>query len=432
MTTELAIDLPAVSSTSRLFLVLSLIMVCCHVAGRLCRRLGQPPVIGEILTGIALGPSLLGAVWPSGQRWLFSAELLPVINALAQVGLVFFMFLVGYELNLGQVRSRGKAAALVSNVSVAVPMIGGILLALVMYGRFADPRIGFPAFALFIALSMSITAFPVLARILTDRKMDRTPIGSLALTCAAVDDITAWCLLALATALGRHTSATAVLTTVALTAVFISVMMYGLRPLLARLAERQPDRPGGGTAFLLVLLAGILLASFATDWIGIHPMFGAFLFGAVVPRGAAQTAAMEQVRGVTVVLLLPLFFVYSGLQTDFRLIGADPALWGWCALITAVAIVTKWAGSTGAARLTGLGWQESLSLGALMNCRGLTELVVLGVGLQLGIITPTVFAMLVVMTLVTTVLTAPGLTLIDRWAAQLRAAPVKQREVVAE
>lgn len=430
--TELALGLPAVSRMSHLFLVLALIMACCHVAGRVCRRLGQPPVIGEILTGTALGPSLLGAVWPSGQQWLLPRELLPVIDALAQVGLALFMFLVGYELNVGHVRGRGRVAALVSHASVAAPMIGGVLLAFVMYGRFADRGVGFPAFALFIAVSMSITAFPVLARILTDRKIDHTPVGALALTCAAVDDITAWCLLALATALGRGTSWTSVLTTVALTAVFISVMLYGLRPLLARLAERHADRLSGGSALLLVLLSGILLASFATDWIGIHPIFGAFLFGVVVPRGAVQTAAVEQVRGITVVLLLPLFFAYSGLQTDFRLIGADPALWGWCALIVAVATVTKGAGSTAAARLTGLGWQESLSLGTLMNCRGLTELVVLGVGLDLKIITPTVFAMLVAMTLVTTVLTAPGLTLIDRLAAQQRATPVRQREVVAK
>ncbi|MCX5122870.1 cation:proton antiporter [Streptomyces sp. NBC_00347] len=426
MPTELALDLPAVSSLSHLFLMIALIMVACRAAGHLCRRLGQPPVIGEIMTGIALGPSLLGAVWPEGQRWLFPANLLPVVNSLAQIGLVLFMFLVGYELNVAQVRSRGKVAALVSNVSVAVPMAGGILLAVAMYGRFADTGIGFPAFALFMALSMSITAFPVLARILTDRKMDRTPVGALALTCAAVDDITAWCLLALATALGHDTSLTGVVTTVALTAVFIFAMMYGLRPLLARLAERHADRLGEGITVLPLLLTGILLASFATDWIGIHPIFGAFLFGAVVPRGAAQAAAVELMRGFTVVLLLPLFFTYSGLKTDFRLIGAEPGLWGWCAVIVAVATVSKWAGSTGAARVTGLGWQEALSLGALMNCRGLTELVVLGVGLELGIITPTVFAMLVVMTLVTTVLTAPALTLIDRMAAQRRSLSLKQ------
>jgi Kef-type K+ transport system membrane component KefB len=430
--TVLAIDLPPVSRMSHLFLMLALIMVCGHVVGRRCERLGQPPVIGEILTGIALGPSLLGAVWPTGQRWLFPAELLPVIDALSQVGLVLFMFLIGYELDLEHVRSRGRVAAFVSNVSVAVPMIGGVLLAFAMYGRFAGHGVAFPAFALFIAVSMSITAFPVLARILTDRKIENTHVGALALACAAVDDITAWCLLALATALGRGTSWTSVLTTVVLTAVFISVMLYGLRPLLARLAERHADRLGGGPALLLVLLAGILLASSATDWIGIHPIFGAFLFGVVVPRGAVQKAAVEQVRGVTVVLLLPLFFAFSGLRTDFRLIGADPALWGWCALVVVVAVGSKWAGSTGAARLTGLDWRDSLSLGALMNCRGLTELVVLGIGLELRIITPTVFAMLVVMTLVTTVLTAPGLTLINRFAVQRRATPVARREVVAE
>ncbi|WP_448322156.1 cation:proton antiporter [Streptomyces sp. CO7] len=441
MMTELAGGLPAVAQMPHLFLLLAVVMVCGHVAGRLCRRLGQPPVMGEILTGIALGPSLLGAMWPSGQRWLFPADLLPVVNALAQLGLVVFMFLVGYELNVGQVRRAGRTAVLVSNVSVLVPMIGGGLLAGVMYGRFAGPGVGFPAFALFLALTMSVTAFPVLARILTDRKMARTTVGGLALTCAAVDDITAWCVLALATALGGHTSVTAAFTTLVLTAVFVSVMLYGVRPLLARLAARHAERLAGGATTLLVLLTGVLLSSFVTDWIGIHAIFGAFLFGAVLPRGAAPaTAAVEQVRGITVVLLLPLFFAYSGLQTDFRLIAAEPALWGWCVLVVVVATVTKWAGSTGAARMTGLGWQDSLSLGALMNCRGLTELVVLGIGLQLGIITPTVFAMLVVMTLVTTGVTAPALGLIDRMAARRRPslagrpedlAPVRQRETVA-
>ncbi|MBM7173308.1 cation:proton antiporter [Streptomyces sp. G44] len=442
MTTELADGLPPVALMPHLFLMLSLVMVCCHAAGRLCRRLGQPPVMGEILTGVALGPSLLAAVWPSGQRWLFPADLLPVMDALAQLGLVVFMFLVGLELNVGQVRRSGRVAVMVSNVSVLVPMAGGALLAAVMYGRFAGPGVGFPAFALFLALAMSITAFPVLARILTDRKMAGTTVGGLALTCAAVDDVTAWCLLALATALAGHTSLTAALTTLVMTALFVAVMLYGVRPLLARLAARHAERPAGGaTPPLLVLLTGALLSSFATDWIGIHAIFGAFLFGTVVPRGAPQVAAAaDQVRGVTVVLLLPLFFAYSGMHTDFRLIGAEPALWGWCALIVAVATVTKWAGSTGAARAAGFGWRNSLSLGALMNCRGLTELVVLGIGLQMGIITPTVFAMLVVMTLVTTGLTAPALNLIDRLAARRRtpvirephsAPPVQQRETVA-
>jgi len=201
MATELAVGLPKLELTGHLLLALPVMMICCLLAGRFSRRLGQPPVIGEILTGIALGPSLLGALWPEGQHRLFPADMLPVINALAQLGLVLFMFLIGYELNLGHVRDRGRSAVLVSNVSIAVPLLGGVLLAFAMYGRFAAKHVGFLPFALFIAASMSITAFPVLARILTDRKIDQTPVGALALAGAAVDDITAWCLLALVTAL---------------------------------------------------------------------------------------------------------------------------------------------------------------------------------------------------------------------------------------
>ncbi|WP_018544269.1 cation:proton antiporter [Streptomyces sp. LaPpAH-108] len=415
MGTELAVGLPTLEPTGHLLLALPVMMICCLLAGRVSVRLGQPPVIGEILTGIALGPSLLGAVWPEGQHWLLPADMLPVINALAQLGLVMFMFLVGYELHLGHVRDRGRTAILVSNVSIAVPLLGGVALAFAMYHRFAAKDVGFPAFALFIAVSVSITAFPVLARILTDRGIDRTPVGALALTCAAVDDITAWCLLALVTALAKGGSPLSVLLTAALTLAFICAVWFGLRPLLARAVHRLPSSRGT----LPLLLSGLLLAAFTTDWIGIHPIFGAFLFGSVLPRDSAVVAgAVDKMRSLTLVMLLPLFFVQSGLNTEFRLIGADPVLWGWCALITAVAVLTKWAGSAGAAKLTGFGWQDSVSLGALMNCRGLTELVVLGVGLQLGVITPTVFTMLVVMTLVTTMLTAPALTLIDRVSAR--------------
>ncbi|MFH0518983.1 cation:proton antiporter [Streptomyces sp. M41] len=426
MTIELAAGLPTLGPTGHLLLALPLMMVCCLLAGRLAQRIGQPPVIGEILTGIALGPSLLGALWPEGQSRLFPEGMLPVIDAIAQLGLVLFMFLVGYELNLGQVRDRGRAAVLVSNVSIAVPLLGGVLLALAMYDRFAGKDVGFLTFALFIAVSMSITAFPVLARILIDRKIEHTPVGALALTCAAVDDITAWCLLALVTALAKGGSPASVLLTVALSLAFICALWFGLRPVLARLVERRPTARNA----LPVVLSGVLLAAFTTDWIGIHAIFGAFLFGAVVPRGNAVVAsAVERIRPLTVVLLLPLFFVCSGLHTEFSLLGADPALWAWCALITAVAVLAKWAGSTGAARLTGFGRRDSIALGALMNCRGLTELVVLGVGLELGVISPTVFTMLVVMTLVTTMITAPALTLIDRVSARrTHAAP--RREMV--
>ncbi|TCO44752.1 cation:proton antiporter [Actinocrispum wychmicini] len=397
---------------AKLLFAVPVIFVACRVVAWLFGRIGQPPVIGEIVAGILLGPSLLGWVWPAGYGWLFPAYLAPAINMLAQVGLVLFMFLVGHELNLALLRRRTRAAVMVSHASIALPFLAGILLALQMYkplGGGVQPT----AFALFIAVSMSITAFPVLARILTDRKMNGQPLASLALTCAAVDDVTAWCLLALVTAIATGTSVAATALTVLLSLVFFALMIFVVRPLLDRLLARRVIPDG---AVLPVLLAGLMLAALATNSIGIHPIFGAFLFGVITPRGVLKVErATDQMRGLTMTFLLPLFFVYTGLRTKFGLLGDDWGLWGWCALITAVAIVAKWAGSLGAARLSGVGWRESWGIGALMNCRGLTELVVLNIGLDLKIISPTVFAMLVIMTLVTTMLTAPALTVIERF-----------------
>jgi Kef-type K+ transport system membrane component KefB len=288
-------------------------------------------------------------------------------------------------------------------------MVSGIVLALGLYPVFGGD-VGFLSFGLFIAVSMSVTAFPVLARILTDRGIAKTTLGALALTCAAVDDVAAWCLLAVVIALSQGGTGSEVFLTIALTVVFVLVMVYVVQPVLARWLPRVPE-----TAVLAILLAGIMLSALATEEIGIHPIFGAFLFGVVAPRkDPVVSRAAGKLGSVTVTLLLPLFFAYTGLRTQFGLLG-EASLWAWCALITAVAVFGKWVGSTTAARLTGVGWRDSLSLGALMNCRGLTELVVLNVGLQLKVISPTVFAMLVIMTLVSTVATAPALALIARF-----------------
>jgi Kef-type K+ transport system membrane component KefB len=319
------------------------------------------------------------------------------------------MFLVGSEINIDALRPRGCTAVTVSQVSIALPMLSGLGLAFGLYPSYGN-NVGFLGFALFTAVSMSVTAFPVLARILTDRGIARTPLGALALTCAAADDIVAWCLLAVVVAVHDGGSPGRVFLTVALTSVFVAVMVLLVRPLLVWWLERVPE-----AAVLPLLLSGIMLSALATNEIGIHPIFGAFLFGVISPRGVAVAKRAEgKLESVTVTLLLPLFFAFTGLKTQFGLLGADPALWGLTALIILVAILGKSGGSIAAARLTGVGWRESLCLGALMNCRGLTELVVLNVGLQLKVITPTVFAMLVVMTLVSTVMTAPALSVIGR------------------
>ena len=414
-----ALTAPTASGSSnpypRLLLALPVVLAACHLTGALVRRVGQSAVIGEIIAGVLLGPSLLGAVWPAGYHWLFPGAVISTVNTLSQLGLIFFMFLLGLEMDVDKVRRRGVTAATVSQAGVALPMLTGIVLAFWLYPRFGE-HVGFLAFALFFAVSMSVTAFPVLARILADRGITETPLGALALTCAAVGDVVAWCLLAVVIAIAGHGTTGSVVRTVALTVVFVAAMAIVVRPLMARWLSALPEQ-----AMLPVLLAGVMLSALATSQIGVHPMFGAFAFGVVVPRDilAARQAAAKT-ESVTMTLLLPLFFVYSGLNTRFGLIGGSPRLWAWCGVITAVAVFGKFFGATAAARLTGVEWRESLSLGALMNCRGLTELVVLSIGLQLKVISPTVFAMLIIMTLVSTVATAPLLTLI----ARLRRTPV--------
>lgn len=415
----------------KLLLALPVILATCHVLGRVFERFGQPRVVGEIAAGIVMGPSLFGLFWPSVHGWVFPPQVTSSLGVLAQLGLVLFMFLVGRELDLGSLRRCGYTAAAVSQAGIVVPFLAGLLLALVMYRPFAPDGIGFPAFALFLAVSMSITAFPVLARILADLSLSGTALGAAALSCAAVDDVMAWCLLAVVVATVEGTSFAGVGITVLLSAGFVLLMLLAVRPLLARAVTadehgrvRIPE-----PAVLPVLLCGIMLSSLATDQIGIHPIFGAFLFGAVTPRESARVEqATAKMRDITVTLLLPLFFVYLGLRTKFALLGGEAELWLWCLAVVGVAIAGKWGGSTAAARATGFGWRDSLSLGALMNCRGLTELIVLNVGLDLGVITPTMFAMLVVMALVSTMLTTPALSLIgragDSWArARLRGAP---------
>jgi Kef-type K+ transport system membrane component KefB/nucleotide-binding universal stress UspA family protein len=395
----------------KLLLASAVIIVVARLVGALFQRINQPQVVGEIVAGVLLGPSVLGNVWPQATQWLFAPKLLPFIDVLAQVGLVFFMFLIGLELDVRLLKGRGQAAATVSHVSIVAPFLLGSALALLLFPVLGSASGRFTPFALFMGASMSITAFPVLARILTERGIYKSRLGAITLTCAAVDDVTAWCILAAVVTIARAHGVGPAIQTLVLSVAFIGLMLFVVRPLLRRVAsyyESEGQLRGGMLAMLFV---GVLLSALATDRIGIHAIFGAFLFGAIMPQHSALVGELtEKLEDFTVVFLLPLFFAFNGLRTDIGLIGGDAKLWLFCALILLVAIVGKWGGSTVAARVVGLGWRESLALGALMNTRGLTELIILNIGLDLGVIPPALFAMLVIMALVTTFMTTPALT----------------------
>jgi len=395
----------------KLLLAIAVVIAAARVVGALFRKIGQPQVVGEIVAGVILGPTLLGTVWPEASEYVFDADVMPFIEVFAQIGLVFFMFLVGAELDLRLVRGRGHAAALVSHASIIAPFLSGIALALVIFKSLGSPDGDFLPFALFMGASMSITAFPVLARILTERGMHKTRLGAVTITCAAIDDVTAWCILAVVVTVAKADGAAGALPTVGWSVLFIAFMVLAVRPLLERLGRLHEDQGRLSGTVMAVLFVGLVLSALATDRIGIHAIFGAFLFGAIMPqRSELIEELFEKLEDFSVVFLLPLFFAFSGLRTDVLALGTDPELWLYTLLVVLVAVVGKWGGSTLAAKAVGMGWRDSLALGVLMNCRGLTELVILNIGLELGVIPPNLFSMLVIMALVTTFMTTPILS----------------------
>ncbi|MBV8161622.1 MAG: cation:proton antiporter [Acidimicrobiia bacterium] len=397
----------------RLLLAALVVILVSRAVGGLFRRINQPQVVGEIIAGVLLGPSVLGAVWPHATAYLFSPKVLPFLDVLAEVGLIFFMFLIGLELDTRLIRGRGHAAALVSHVSIIFPFMLGVGSALVLFSQLGSATGKFTPFALFLGASMSVTAFPVLARILTERGLYKTRLGAVTLTCAAVDDVTAWCILAVVVTVARATGLSAAIRTIGLAIVFIALMVFLVRPLMARLATHHEEHGQLSGMALAVVFGGVLLSAVATDRIGIHAIFGAFLFGAVMPqRSEFIRELVGKLEDFVAVFLLPLFFAYTGLRTRIGLIGGDPKLWLFCGVILLVAVLGKWGGSTAAAKAVGLGWREAHAVGILMNTRGLTELIILNIGLDLGVIPPTLFAMLVIMALVTTFMTTPLLSLV--------------------
>jgi Kef-type K+ transport system membrane component KefB/nucleotide-binding universal stress UspA family protein len=371
------------------------------------RRLKQPLVIGEILAGIMLGPSLLGLVAPEFAAQLFPSETIALLAILKDLGLIFFMFLIGLELDPKYLKGNLKTAVLVSHVSILVPFSLGLLLALWLYPLVSTAGVSFTAFALFLGAALSITAFPVLARILTENNLQSTPLGTLALTCAAVDDVTAWCLLALAISVTRTNSMESAVPVVVRSLVYIAFVILAVRPLLGQIAKAYTNTAKLGQSILAMIYCCVLISAVTTELIGIHLIFGAFLIGAVMPKEARLTKELaETTENFVLIVLLPIFFAYSGLRTQIGLLSSVP-LWTLCGLVVVVAIAGKYIGTYAAARVSGIDSRQASALGWLMNTRGLTELIVLNIGLSLGVITPLLFTMLVVMALVTTVMTSP-------------------------
>ncbi len=397
-----------------LILQIGVILIAARAVGWLCRRVQQPQVVGEMAAGILLGPSLLGWVAPGISAALFPPDSLPHLNTVSQLGLLLFMFLVGLEFDPRLMRGRGHAAVVTSHVSIIVPFFLGALLALYLYPRLADSSTQFTGFALFMGASMSVTAFPVLARILTERNLLQTRVGAVTIACAAVDDVTAWSILALVVVIVRASAAHMPLwLTLTGTVIYIAVMVVGARRALVALEATYHNRGGRFSGDMISVVLLVLLASaWVTEWLGIHALFGAFVAGAIMPKDPGFMHDLShKLEDVTVVFLLPLFFAFTGLRMNIGLVEGG-AMWFYFAAIMTVAVAGKFGGSTVSARITGLTWRESGALGILMNTRGLMELVILTIGLELGVISPALFAMMVLMALLTTAMTTPVLELL--------------------
>jgi Kef-type K+ transport system membrane component KefB len=387
-------------------LALVAIILAARLVGAVFRRLHQPPVIGEVLAGILLGPSLLGRVAPGAYAFVLAPSAAPYLGVISQVGVILYMFLVGLDLDAGLLRGRTRASIAISHASIIAPFLLGSTLALWLYPRLSNGTVSFTVFALFLGVSMSVTAFPVLARILTDRGMQRGPLGTTALACAAVDDVTAWCLLAFVVSVVQAEPGR-ILLTIGLTAGYIAAMFAVVRPAALRLVRRREEAGRLTQGIFAVVCVALLLSSLATELIGIHALFGAFLLGAIVPHDSGLARdVVARLEDFVVVLLLPAFFAFTGMHTEIGLVhGVED--WLLCGVVILVASAGKFGGGAIAARLTGLPWREAAAIGVLMNTRGLMELIVLNVGLDLGVLSPTLFAMLVVMALATTLATTP-------------------------
>ncbi len=389
------------------------IILVARLFGWICMKIRQPSVIGEMIAGIVLGPSLLGMYFPEFSAFLFPKESLGNLQFLSQIGLILFMYIVGMELDLSVLRKKAHDAVVISHASIIIPFALGIGLSYFIYKEFAPEGIPFTSFALFIAIAMSITAFPVLARIVQERNLQKTKLGTVVITCAAADDITAWCILAAVIAIVKAGSFESSIYVILMAIAYVFLMIKIVRPFLKRIGDLQAGKNTINKPMVAIFFLTLILSAYATEVIGIHALFGAFMAGAIMPENAKfRTLFIDKVEDVALVLLLPLFFVFTGLRTQIGLLN-DSHLWITAGFIILTAVIGKFAGSALTAKFLGINWKESLTIGALMNTRGLMELIVLNIGYDLGVLSPEIFAMMVIMALFTTFMTGPMLDFIN-------------------
>jgi Kef-type K+ transport system membrane component KefB len=389
------------------------IIIAARTVGWLFIRIGQPEVVGEIIAGIILGPSLIGHFYPAFSSFLFPVNSLGNLQFLSQIGLILFMFVIGMELDVKILKSKAHEAVVISHASIIVPFALGMALAYFLYSNYAPTTINFLSFSLFMGISMSITAFPVLARIIRERGIHKTKLGMIVITCAAADDITAWCILAAVIAIVKAGSVVSSFYTIALALLYVFLMLKLVKPFLKRVGDIYSSRENLSRPIVAIFFLSLIISSYLTETIGIHALFGAFMAGAIMPENDKfRSILIEKVEDVALVILLPLFFVLTGLRTQIGLLN-DAHAWLITGLIILIAIAGKFLGSAFAARFMKQSWKDSLTIGVLMNTRGLMELIVLNIGYDLGVLSPQIFAMLVIMALFTTVMTGPSLDLIN-------------------
>ena len=419
---------PPINVFLHVLLALAVVIAAARAVGFAFRHLGQPPVIGEVIAGILLGPSLLGQVWPAAAAYLLPTSVAPFLSVIAQVGIILYMFLVGLDLNPEYLRRNPNTVLAISHASIILPFLLGSALSLLLYPLLATSDVPFTVFIFFMGVSMSVTAFPVLARILTDRGMHQSRLGTIALTCAAAGDITAWCLLAFVISMAKARIEDAV-QTVLLSLVFVALMLIVMRRVAVKLARREEGEEGVSQGTMGIVFVALLLSAFTTEWIGIHALFGAFLLGAVIPHDSQLARSLtHRLHDFVVVFFLPAYFAFTGMRTQIGLVSGWEQ-WLLCGLIIVVASLGKFGGSFIAARSAGFTARASAALGILMNTRGLMELIVLNIGLDLKVLSPTLFAMLVLMAIVTTVATTPILDRLNRGRALLDDAQVAAAEM---